>query len=123
MIEQDITKVVLEAAYKVHSTLGPGLLESAYKMCMAYELRKKGYKVEVEKVLPLVYEDIYLEYGYRMDLVVNDKVVVELKCVDCFNDVHIAQLLTYLRLAEKRVGLLLNFKVKSLRDGVKRVVL
>jgi GxxExxY protein len=123
MIEQDITKVVLEAAYKVHSALGPGLLESAYKMCMAYELRKKGYKVEVEKVLPLVYEDIYLEYGYRMDLVVNDKVVVELKCVDCFNDVHIAQLLTYLRLAEKRVGLLLNFKVKSLRDGVKRVVL
>ena len=121
--ENAISKIILDAAFKVHSALGPGLLESTYKACMAYELRKRGCKVEVEKAVPLVYEEVKLEIGFRMDMLVDDLVVVELKSVDAFNDVHLAQTLTYLRFGEKRLGLLLNFKVKSMKDGIKRVIL
>ena len=121
--ENAISKIILDAAFKVHSALGPGLLESTYKACMAYELRKQGCKVEVEKAVPLVYEEVKLEIGFRMDMLVDDLVVVELKSVDAFNDVHLAQTLTYLRLGDKRLGLLLNFKVKSMKDGIKRVIL
>ena len=111
-----ITHEILDSAYKVHTKLGPGLLESAYQACLAYELKKKGLTVETEKALPLIYEDIKLECGYRIDILVEDKVIVELKSVETFTDVHVAQILTYLRLSEKKVGLLLNFNEKSLRN-------
>ena len=110
-----LTHEILDSAYKVHSALGPGLLESAYKACLAYELRKKGFKVETEKPVPIIYEEVKLDCGYRMDLLVEDAVIVELKCVDAFIDVHFAQVLTHLKFGEKKVGLLLNFKVKSLK--------
>jgi len=118
-----ITHEILDSAYKVHTALGPGLLESAYRTCLAYELRKKGLKVEEEKPVPIIYEEVKLDCGYRMDLLVENAVVVELKTVDSFTDVHFAQILTYLRFGEKRVGLLINFNVKSLKNGIKRFVL
>ena len=119
----EITHEILDSAYKIHSKLGPGLLESAYQACLVYELRKKGFKVEVEKPLPLIYEEVKLECGYRIDILVENQVVVELKTVEAFTDVHTAQVLTYLRLSESKVGLLINFYVKSLKDGIKRLIL
>ena len=119
----DITHEILDSAYKVHTELGPGLLESTYQACLKYELELKGFKVESEKALPLVYKEIKLDCGYRLDLLVEDKVIVELKSVESFTDVHLAQILTYLKLAKKKVGLLLNFNVKSLKNGIKRVIL
>ena len=119
----DITHEILDSAYKIHSKLGPGLLESAYQACLVYELRKKGLKVEVEKPLPLIYEEVKLECGYRIDIFVEDQVVVELKTVEAFTDVHTAQVLTYLKLSESKVGLLINFYVKSLKDGIKRLII
>ena len=118
-----ITHEILNSAYKVHTALGPGMLESAYKACLAYELRKKGLKVEEEKSVPVVYEEVKLDCGYRIDLLIENAVVVELKTVDSFTDVHFAQILTYLRFGEKKVGLLINFNVKSLKNGIKRFVL
>ena len=123
MNENEISKVILDCAFKVHTSLGPGLLESVYRECLAYELRKAGLEVEEEKALPLIYDEIKLDCGYRIDLLVNSKVVVELKNVDAFKDVHIAQVLTYLKLSGCHIGLLLNFYVKSLKDGIKRLVL
>jgi GxxExxY protein len=117
----DITHEILDSAYKVHSVLGPGLLESAYRTCLAYELRKKGLKVEEEKPVPVIYDEVKLDCGYRMDLLVEDQVVVELKTVDAFTDVHPAQLLTHLRFGNKEVGLLVNFRVKHLKDGIRRL--
>jgi GxxExxY protein len=118
-----ITHEILDSAYKVHSTLGPGLLESTYRTCLVYELREKGFKVEEEKTLPLIYENLKLDCGYRIDLLVEDKVVIELKTVENFKDVHTAQVLTYLKLSGCKVGLLLNFYTKSLKDGIKRLIL
>jgi GxxExxY protein len=118
-----ITHEILDSAYTVHSALGPGLLESAYQACLVYELKKKGLKVEVEKPLPLIYEEVKLECGYRIDILVEDQVVIELKTADAFTDVHLAQVLTYLKLSGKKVGLLINFYTKSLKDGIKRVIL
>lgn len=123
MERDQITHEIIDSAYKVHTKLGPGLLESAYRTCLAYELRKKGLKVEEEKPLPIIYEEIKLECGYRLDLLVENEVIVELKTVNAFNDVHLAQLLTYLRFSGKHIGLLLNFYVKSLKNGIKRVSL
>ncbi len=123
MTANEITREILDSAYKVHTKLGPGLLESAYQACLVYELRKKGFKVEVEKPLPLVYEEVKLDCGYRIDILVEGIIVVELKTVEAFTDVHIAQVLTYLRLSGNRVGLLLNFYTKSLKNGIKRLVL
>ena len=123
METDQITHEILDSAYKVHSALGPGLLESAYRVCLSYELRKKGCLVEEEKALPLIYEEIRLDCGYRLDMLVENKVIVELKTVECFNDVHLAQVLTYLRFSQKHVGLLLNFNVKRLKDGIRRVIL
>ena len=123
MDRDQITHEILDSAYKVHTKLGPGLLESAYRTCLAYELRKKGLKVEEEKPLPIVYEEVKLECGYRLDILVEDQVIIELKTVNAFNDVHLAQMLTYLRFSKKHTGLLLNFYVKSLKDGIKRVSL
>ena len=118
-----ITHEILDSAYKVHSALGPGLLESSYRTCLVFELREKGFIVEEEKPLPLLYEDIKLDCGYRIDILVEDKVVVELKTVENFKDVHTAQVLTYLKLSGCKVGLLLNFYTKSLKDGIKRLIL
>lgn len=123
MTENHISKIVLDCAFKVHSALGPGLLERVYQECLAYEIRKEGLNVEIEKSLPLIYEDIKFECGYRIDILVENKVIVELKVVDAFNDVHIAQTLTYMRLAECKLGLLLNFYTKSLKHGIKRLIL
>lgn len=123
MTKDQITHEILDSAFKVHTALGPGLLESAYRTCLAYELRNKGLKVEEEKPLPLIYEEIKLDCGYRIDMLVENEVIVELKTVNEFNDVHLAQILTYLKLSEKQVGLLLNFYVKSLKNGIKRVSL
>lgn len=118
-----ITHEILDSAYKIHSALGPGLLESAYRSCLGYELRKKGLKVNEEMPLPLIYEEVKLECGYRIDLLVENEVIVELKTVSELNDIHLAQILTYLRFSEKKVGLLINFNVKSLKNGIKRVSL
>ncbi len=123
MDHDKITHEILDSAYKVHSALGPGLLESAYKTCLAYELKKKGFKVEVEKPIPLVYEEIKLDCGYRLDILVEDAVIVELKSVECFTEVHTAQVLTYLKLTNKHLGLLINFNTKSLKNGIKRLIL
>ena len=106
MEKDQITHKILDSAYKVHTKLGPGLLESAYRTCLAYELRKKGLKVEEEKPLPIIYEELRLECGYRLDMLVEDEVIVELKTVSAFNEVHLAQILTYLRFSYKHVGLL-----------------
>lgn len=114
---------IIGCSYKVHSALGPGLLESSYKVCLAYELNKMGYNVEIEKALPVVYNEVKLEAGYRIDLLVNKKVIVELKSVDALNDVHVAQLLTYLKLSDIKLGLLINFNVKDLKQGIKRYIL
>ncbi|WP_116789626.1 GxxExxY protein [Flavobacterium psychrotrophum] len=113
---------VIGLALEVHTQLGPGLLESAYCECLAYELYNHGYKVEVQKPLPIVYKEIKLEHGYRLDLLVEDRLVLELKTVECFTDVHFAQILTYLRLGNYPLGLLINFHTKSLKDGIKRFI-
>jgi len=118
-----ITNEILDSAYKIHSKLSPGLLESSYQACLVYEIRKKGFKVEVEKPLPLIYEEVKLECGYRIDILVENQVVVELKTVEAFTDVHIAQVLTYLKLSGNNVGLLINFYTKSLKNGIKRLIL
>jgi len=123
MTEDQISRIILDCAFKVHTKLGPGLLESAYRTCLAYELRKAGLTVEEEKALPLIYEEIKLECGYRIDLLVNSKVIIELKTVEAFTDVHQAQTLTYLKLSGCHLGLLINFYVKSLKDGIKRFIL
>ncbi|MCT4604111.1 MAG: GxxExxY protein [Marinifilum sp.] len=122
MKEDQITEKIIQCAIKVHSRLGPGLLESAYQECLFYELRKAGLKVEKEKALPLVYDEVKLDCGYRIDLFIESQIVVELKSVDAFHDIHLAQTLTYLKLAKKRVGLMINFNVEQLRYGIKRVV-
>lgn len=123
MTENQISKIVLDCAFKVHTNLGPGLLESTYKECLAYELHKAGLGIEKEKALPLIYEEIKLECGYRIDLLIENKVVIELKSVEAINDVHVAQTLTYMKLSGSKLGLLLNFNVKSLKNGIKRLIL
>ena len=123
MTEDQISKIVLDCAFKVHTALGPGLLESAYRSCLAYELRKSGLKVEEENPLPLIYEEVKLDCGYRIDMLVDSRVVIELKTVEEFTDVHIAQTLTYMKLSGCNLGLLINFYVKSLKNGIKRLIL
>ena len=119
----ELTGKIIGASFKVHSALGPGLLESSYKECLFYELSKEGLFVEKEKALPLVYEDIKLDIGYRLDLFVENKVVVEIKSIEAFTDVHTAQVLTYLKLTRCKVGLLINFNVADLKKGIKRLIL
>ena len=117
-----ITGTVVDAAMKVHSPLGPGLLESAYHACLAYELRKRGLKVLTQVELPVLYDDIRIDVGYRIDMLVEDAVVVELKTLSKVLPVHEAQLLSYLKLGAYWAGLLINFHVARLRDGIKRMV-
>ena len=123
MQENEITERILKCAFRVHTALGPGLLESSYKECLAYEMTDDGLYVEKEKAMPLIYREVKLDIGYRIDLFVEQKVVVEIKVVEAFNDVHLAQILTYLKLSQSKVGLLLNFNTASLKNGIKRVVL
>jgi GxxExxY protein len=120
--ETTLTGIVIGCAMNVHSALGPGLLESSYQECLYYELTKAGLKVEKQKPLPLIYEEVKLECGYRIDLLVENKLVIEIKSVESLNDVHIAQTLTYLKLSHCEIGLLINFNVVKLRDGIKRLL-
>lgn len=123
MTENEISKIIIGCAIEVHKTLGPGLLESAYQECLCYELKKKGLKIQKEKALPVIYKDIKLDQGYRIDILVENKVVIELKTVEFFTDVHSAQILTYLKLGEYKLGLLINFHVSLLKNGIKRFVM
>ena len=123
LLHEELTGSILHCAYKVHSALGPGLLESAYEECLHYELDKAGLKVIKQKPMPLIYEEKRLDLGYRIDLLVESKVIIEIKSVDALNPVHFAQLLTYMKLSECRIGFLINFNVQSLKDGIKRVIL
>jgi len=117
-----ITRRIIGAAIEVHQVLGPGLLESAYQTCLSFELRQRGVKVEEQRPLPIVYKDVHLDCGYRMDLLVENEIVVEIKALEQFVPIHEAQLLSYLRLYGKRVGLLINFHLRVLKDGLKRIV-
>jgi GxxExxY protein len=117
-----ITEKILKCAFKVHTELGPGLLESAYEACLFYELKQEGLDVQKQKALPLVYYDVKLDAGYRIDLLVENLVVVEIKSVEALTDVHTAQVLTYLKLSGCKIGLLLNFNVASLKTGIKRLI-
>ncbi len=122
MTENELSNVVIGCAIKVHTVLGPGLLESAYEECLFYELVKAGLNVEKQKPLPLVYQTIKLECGYRVDIMIEHKLILEIKSVESLTDIHFAQLMTYLRLTDCKLGLLMNFNVLRLRDGIKRVV-
>ena len=123
MNNNQISGAVVDAAMKVHSALGPGLLESAYAVCLAHELVKRGLRVNCEVPLPVVYDGVRLEAGYRLDMLVEDTVIVELKAVEALAPIHQAQLLSYLKLSGKPIGLLINFHVLHLKDGIKRFVL
>jgi GxxExxY protein len=112
----------LDAALKIHRELGPGLLEGTYEACLVYELRKRGWRIEQQKPLPIIYEQLRIENAYRLDLIVEERVIVEVKAVDAINGLHQAQLLTYLKLAACKVGLLINFNVRLLKDGLKRII-
>lgn len=122
MTENEIAKIVFESALKVHRNLGPGLLESAYEECLFYELKKLNLSVEKQKALPLIYEEVKLDVGYRIDIIVENKFIIEIKSVVELNEVHLAQLLTYLKLSDCKLGLLINFNVKLLKEGVRRVI-
>lgn len=122
MEDNELTKAIIGAAIEVHRRLGPGLLESAYRVCLAYELRKRGFEVEEEKPIPVIYDEVKLECGFRADLIVNRQVVVELKAKSAIHPVDKAQVLSHLRLIELRVGLLINFHEVKLVDGVSRIV-
>jgi GxxExxY protein len=117
-----LTERILACAYAMHTALGPGLLESAYEECLFYELKQAGLKVEKQMPLPLIYKEIRLDVGYRIDLLVEGKVIIENKAVEEFMDVHMAQVLTYLKLSGCMIGLLINFNVKSLKNGIKRLI-
>jgi GxxExxY protein len=123
LLHEELTSSILHCAYKVHSELGPGLLESAYEECLHYEIDKIGLFVIKQKPMPLVYEEKKLDLGYRIDRFVEGKVIIEIKSVDTLNPVHFAQLLTYLKLSGCGIGFLINFNVQSLKDGIKRVIL
>lgn len=122
MTENEISKLVFDAALKVHQNLGPGLLESAYEECLYYELKQTGLIIQKQKPLPLVYETVKLEIGYRVDFLVEDKLIIEVKAVEALNDVHLAQILTYLKLSKCKLGMLINFNVSLIKNGIKRVV-
>ena len=122
MNDDRITQKIIQCAIKVHKALGPGLLESAYQECLFFELNKQEIKVVKEKPLPLIYDGVKLDYGYRIDLFVEDRIVVELKSVEMIHEIHMAQILTYLKLADRRIGLLINFNSLLLKRGIKRVV-
>jgi GxxExxY protein len=119
---KELTERIIKCAMDVHTALGPGLLENAYKECLFHKLRKEGFSAKKEWPLPLIFEEVSLDCGYRIDLLVENKIVLELKSVKKIEDIHLAQILTYLKLGKFKVGLIINFNVSSLKDGIKRVV-
>jgi GxxExxY protein len=121
MTENEITEKAIGCAIKVHTVLGPGLLESAYEACLYHELLQTGLTIIRQKPLPLVYKEIKLECGYRADFLIENKVIIEVKAVESLNDIHLAQVITYLKLSDCSIGLLLNFNVLKMKDGIKRV--
>jgi len=122
MTENEISREIVDASYKIHTSLGPGLLESVYEAVLVYELEKRNLKVERQKTLPLVYESVILDEGFRADIIVEDKVIVELKSVENISPVHKKQLLTYLKISGKKLGLLINFGSALIKDGIERVI-
>ncbi|MBI1921555.1 MAG: GxxExxY protein [Geobacter sp.] len=122
MTENEIATQIVDASFKIHTTLGPGLLESVYETILAFELEKRKLQVIRQKPLPVVYESITLDEGYRADIVVNDKVIIELKSVETLASVHKKQLLTYLKLSGKKLGLLINFGAPVIKDGIERII-
>jgi len=122
MHENEIGKIIIHSALIVHKKMGAGLLESTYQACLAYELNKAGLVVENEVALPVIYEDVLLECGYRIDLWIERKIILEIKSVEALNDVHMAQILTYLKLSNNKLGYLLNFNVAKMKHGIRRVV-
>lgn len=123
MHENEIGTVILDAAFAVHKQLGPALLESTYETCLSYESVQRGLMIETQIALPVVYKEVKLDCGYRIDMRANKKVIVEVKSVEALNDIHLAQILTYLKLSNCKLGYLINFNVVKLRDGIKRIVL
>lgn len=120
--EDKIAEIVVNSALKVHKELGPGLLESTYEICLAYELSKAGLKIEIQKSLPVVYGEVKLDAGYRLDILIENKVIIELKAVEVLNNIHLAQMLTYLKLSKCKLGLIINFNVSYLKNGgIRRV--
>jgi len=122
MTENELSKIVFDAGIKVHKALGPGLLESAYEECLYYELQKHNLLIEKQKALPLIYENVKLDVGYRIDLLVEKKLIIEIKSVEALNDLHLAQILTYLKLSGCKLGLLINFNTVLFKNGIKRAV-
>ena len=122
MTENEIARIVVDVAYKIHTTIGPGLLESAYEAIFAYELRKRGLQVQRQVSVPIVYEEVNLDEGFRADLIVENLVIIELKAIEHVVPVHKKQLLTYLKLTGKKLGLLINFNEDKIKDGISRVV-
>lgn len=120
--ENDISKIVYEAGYIVHKTLGPGLLESVYEECLFYELNKHDILVERQKPMPLIYDEVKMDVGYRLDFMIEKKFVLEIKSVESLQDIHLAQILTYLRLSNCKLGMLINFNTLQFKNGVKRVI-
>ncbi len=120
---EKIFKTVLDCAFRIHTALGPGLLESAYEECLFYEIQQNDLNVQKQVPLPLIYREVHLDAGYRVDLLVENQVIVEIKSVDALADIHMAQILTYLKLSGCKLGLLVNFNVRHLKDGIKRVIL
>ena len=122
MTENELSKIVFDLGMKVHRSLGPGLLESSYEECLFFELSKTNLQVERQKILPVVYEGVRMETNYRVDLIIEDKLIIELKAVELVTDLHLAQLLTYLKLSNCKLGMLINFNVPLFKNGVKRVI-
>lgn len=123
MHENQIGTIILDAAFAVHKELGPGLLESTYEACLSYESIQRGLMIETQVPLPVIYKEVKLDCGYRIDMWANGKVIVEIKSVEALNDVHMAQVLTYMKLSRSKLGYLINFNVVKLKDGIKRIVL
>ncbi len=122
MEEDLLTRTIIGLAMDVHTSLGPGLLENVYKECLFYKIDHAGFQVEKEKMMPLVFEDVKLDCGYRIDILVEERLVLELKSIERLNDIHLAQTLTYMKLGNYRFGLLINFNVLRLKDGIRRIV-
>jgi GxxExxY protein len=122
MEENELSNIVIGCAIEVHRQLGAGLLESAYQECLFYELKSKGLNVKKEVSMPIIYKDIKLDHGYRIDLLIEDKIVIEIKAVDALIDVHTAQILSYMKLGDYKLGLILNFNVSILKNGIKRLI-
>ena len=122
MNENEISKIILDSAFTIHRAFGPGLLESVYKECLYHESKIRGLSVVKEKSVPLTFKNVKLEVGYRADLFIENKVIIEVKAVDALNEIHFAQVLTYLKLSQCKLGLLINFNVPLLKDGIRRIV-